>query len=172
MSRFHLAVHNPELLLGEFVKESNRIEGIHRHTGHEVDATRRFLAKAEIEVADLAALVSVYAPGHVLRNLFGLNVRVGSHIAPQGGPDIPNRLQEILRIRDPYDQHIAYETLHPFTDGNGRSGRALWLWSMGGIENTPLGFLHHFYYQTLDHSDDRKPKRALPTDAGTDGERR
>lgn len=28
--------------------------------------------------------------------------------------------------------------------------RALWLWVMGGIENAPLGFLHTFYYQTLE----------------------
>ena len=32
------------------------------------------------------------------------------------------------------------------------SGRMLWLWMMGGIKNTPLGFLHHFYYQALDSS--------------------
>jgi hypothetical protein len=35
----------------------------------------------------------------------------------------------------------------PTTDGNGRSGRALWLWCMRG--RAPLGFLHQFYYQTL-----------------------
>ena len=37
-------------------------------------------------------------------------------------------------------------------DGNGRSGRVLWLYNMGGIERVPLGFLHTFYYQALDAS--------------------
>ena len=39
---------------------------------------------------------------------------------------------------------------HPFTDGNGRSGRALWLWQMNN--HAPFGFLHTFYYQTLENS--------------------
>lgn len=46
----------------------------------------------------------------------------------------------------PWEVHIAYEMLHPFTDGNGRSGRMLWAWQM---RNFPLDFLHTFYYQTL-----------------------
>lgn len=51
-----------------------------------------------------------------------------------------------------YRCHVVYETLHPFTDGNGRSGRAVWLRQMGWIVRAPLGFLHHFYYQTLQNS--------------------
>jgi Fic family protein len=42
-------------------------------------------------------------------------------------------------------------------DGNGRSGRAIWLWQMLRQEGgAPLGFLHHFYYQTLEAQDVRK----------------
>ena len=48
--------------------------------------------------------------------------------------------------------HKHFESLHPFLDGNGRTGRALWLWMMGGIAQVPLGFLHTFYYQTLRYS--------------------
>ena len=53
----------------------------------------------------------------------------------------------------PYDIHRRYETLHPFMDGNGRSGRILWAWQMIHHDIRPglsLGFLHAFYYQTLD----------------------
>ena len=36
-------------------------------------------------------------------------------------------------------------------DGNGRSGRALWLWQMVNQHNYDmrLGFLHLWYYQSL-----------------------
>ncbi len=68
------------------------------------------------------------------------------------------------QILPPYISHVAYENLHPFTDGNGRSGRALWLWQMmhGTMRQVnmarDLGFLHTFYYQTLNASDGRTPR--------------
>jgi fido (protein-threonine AMPylation protein) len=88
-----------------------------------------------------------------------MDVRVGNHIAPEGGPDIPRQLQRILdkanRASDgPWSVHIAFETLHPYMDGNGRAGRAIWAWQMRRLGHDPfaLPFLHRFYYQTLDAS--------------------
>lgn len=135
----------------DFIRESNRIEGIHRDPlDQEVDATKAFLRLREPAVADLEAFVATIAPGHRLRDAYGLDVRVGDHIAPAGCPEIRLSLESILkRARDDenaWQVHLDYETLHPFTDGNGRSGRLLWLWQMG---DAPIGFLHQFYYQTL-----------------------
>lgn len=142
-----------------FVRESNKIEGITREpTMQEVKMTKSFVALPKIGILHLVDLVDTYQPGNVLRDSPNLNVRVGSFVAPRGGPSLVKELEVLLDLANaregrpwstPYVLHCRYETLHPFTDGNGRSGRALWLWSMRGA--APLGFLHHFYYQTLQH---------------------
>ena len=139
--------------LKDFVRESNRIEGIYSHLDTEIEAHERLLSLEIIEVSALEEFVETIAPGMILRRKVGHDVRVGNHIAPPGGHKIEEKLMHILSCMGPvgvYQTHLDYETLHPFTDGNGRSGRALWLWQMGGIECAPIGFLHEFYYQTLE----------------------
>lgn len=135
----------------DFITESNRIEGILRPpTESELTEFERFMDLDRITVEELQHFVSVYQPGAILRDRAGLDVRVGRHIPPRGSPMIRKQLEDLLEnSMTPYERHIAYETIHPFTDGNGRSGRMLWAWQ---VRDLSLGFLHRFYYQTLDAS--------------------
>jgi hypothetical protein len=141
--------------LSDFVQESNRIEGIHRQPlPHEIAAHEAFLACERISVESLSGFVSAVQPDAKLRTAAGMNVQVGSFLPPRGGPEIRERLDKLLLLakrpatpKEVFMVHHGYENLHPFTDGNGRSGRILWLWMMGG--RSPLGFLHQWYYQSL-----------------------
>jgi hypothetical protein len=145
-----------------FMRESNLIEGITRAPSHEeILATELFLNLKVLRIPSLKRLVSIYQPDAVLRDKKGLDVRVGSYRPPKGGTQICGDLEDFLtniseRPDDfsPYDRHCEYEKLHPFTDGNGRSGRTIWAWHMLKVGKNPfnLSFLHRFYYQTLEAS--------------------
>lgn len=143
--------------LRRFVEESNRIEGIHREpTERELDAHGVLLALDNLTVSALEDFVRDVAEADLRREL-GMNVYVGSHTPPAGGPGIRQELELLLAdvnlsANTPYALHVRYEQLHPFMDGNGRSGRAVWLWQMYREQRDPCGlpFLHRFYYQALD----------------------
>ncbi len=139
-----------------FLLESNKIEGILRPISDgEFQAFHDFMKLEEVTIADLEKYVTAIQPDAVLRNKVGLDVRVGSHVPPKGGPEIKKQLENILErayqtrymAKSAFGVHQQYETLHPFTDGNGRSGRMLWWWMMGGSR---IGFLHTWYYQSLE----------------------
>lgn len=160
--------------IDRFIAESNRIEGYSQEQ-YDIHKQRsayfRFLSLPEVKVSDIVTLartlqsLTAIWPGEPLvpelRSRIGMNVRVGNHIAPLGGPEIRKELKKLLKLaselsydskqgNNPYDIHIAYEQLHPLTDCNGRTGRALWAWQMYRLGyEFKLTFLHMFYYQTL-----------------------
>ncbi len=144
-----------------FVRESNRIESIMETPGKDVTATLRFLERP-LTIPSIVELVHHLQPDAVLRDQPQITgVQVGGHVAPASGPQIADMLKIILTMENPWQQHVEYEVLHPFTDGNGRSGRAVWLYRhYHDRELDPLaikrGFLHSFYYHTLSEHPTRK----------------
>lgn len=140
----------------EFVKASNFIEGIKREPyPQETEMVEAFLALDGITADDVGHAVDVFEPGATIRDQYGMNVRVGRHVAPSGSFQIRPLLEDIVwRVNildDIYTVHCDFECLHPYSDGNGRAGRLLWLWMMlkrDGDMPRP-GFLHMFYYQAL-----------------------
>ena len=139
-----------------FARESDKIEGIvddietHRHY------VRLVSLILEIDHMTVGDLVTFNQNNGALRAMWGMDVYVGNHHPPPGGPKILHALEDIVNManeeEDPYGVHHEFETLHPFMDGNGRTGRALWVWQMWHQHNydVRLGFLHKWYYQSLD----------------------
>ena len=145
--------------LKAFLIESNKIEGIiKRPDVRQLQWADKFLGLDKITIPDLENIVNVFQPGATLRDKVGMDVRVGRHVPLEGGPQVRQCLNHILIDLwvdyggTPYGLHHDYETLHPFMDGNGRSGRMLWLWQMLKLEkySPALGFLRTWYYQSLD----------------------
>lgn len=154
----------------KFQKESNAIEGIDTVTQKQVNALYDFVKLDVIKIDDLVKLAKALQPRKSRKNPYlkppklrdksGRNVSVGNFTPIPGGPWVTSTLEWILReltkqdsILDSYKLHQEYEKLHPFTDCNGRTGRALWLWKRRQeLTYTPrLLFLQSFYYQSLEY---------------------
>ena len=142
----------------QFIMESNAIENVCRHpTEAECIEHIRFLKLIAPSIQDLEQFVSVYEPGAKLRTMSGANVRVGGRTCPVGGPAVGYALEELLwdakHSQDtPFEIHLRYELLHPFTDCNGRSGRMLWAWQIyynSDRKHSPAEFLRLWYYESL-----------------------
>lgn len=140
------------------VAESLRVEGIVRPpTEDEIMEHERFTHLEALSISELEAFLRVFRPGARLRLHPGQdNIRVGSHVPPKSGEHIAAHLKELLtcinlKKIDWWSAHLEFEMLHPFSDGNGRLGRAIAsnLLRTTDPSRLDLGFLHAFYLQTL-----------------------
>lgn len=146
----------------KFLEMSNAIEGIDEPvTQSDVDVVWMFINKDTVYVQDVNDLVYYFQPDARLRDGIGCHaaVKLGDYTPPPAGHHILDRLNELLvkvnlYVENPYqayDLHIEYESLHPYSDGNGRSGRIL-LYRMLKGNFGPYDFLTWWYIQSMRNS--------------------
>jgi hypothetical protein len=117
----------------DFVRVNNKISGIDRaSTPEEVAAHRGLFATNALRVENIEIFVDHIERGARIRD----DVEVGifdNGLAFQVDPtaDLATIVTAIRTFAAPPERlHRLYRLLHPFTEGNGRSGRALLMWQV------------------------------------------
>lgn len=87
-----------------------------------------------VTVAHILNLGAVVEPRHNLNGLRTVGVRVDDDV--KMSPDwVPEALDQLVADDklNPTEWFREYETIHPFRDGNGRTGNILYNWRLGTL---------------------------------------
>ncbi|MBI4224846.1 MAG: Fic family protein [Candidatus Sungbacteria bacterium] len=144
--------------------------GMKRVTDDNFPLTLRFVRELHKQLMDKARTTHHSYPGEFRRtqNWIGGRTPMNAKFVPPPVEEMHTALDDLERFIHKQDSlldvikagliHAQFETIHPFTDGNGRTGRMLvtfYLWKAGLLEK-PVLFLSSFfrkhqmlYYQRL-----------------------
>jgi Fic family protein len=142
----------------KFATESNQIEGEKKASRNQVYALQWFIQHelTEKNTLEYHRMVAENLPKEQRGVYRKFEITIGGK--PAGTPHyaIQNKMDDFFRgieKMDSWEAHNLFEKIHGFSDYNGRTGRAIWLWKFlneeGGKLN--LSFLHRYYYQALQH---------------------
>lgn len=135
--------------LEEFIRESNAIENVNAQSAvEETLAAWEFLEQKEKLTHSRVKIVHWHIMENRQPDIAGdyrrTQVYVGDNTPPP--PAIVGYKMESLLTWSPENTlealkwHIAFERIHPFADGNGRTGRLLYFWHCRKLGSEPLLF--------------------------------
>lgn len=144
----------------EFLRESNKIEEVYDDFALE-DAKKAWKYALTVDVMTPGEISKIHAilmkriDPQIAGTFRTFDIRIGRNIVRYKGMDILlSTLQDIcdklnnddlsadsLARAYAKETHVDYEHLHPFPDGNGRSGRILYNWHLTRMD-CPIHVIH------------------------------
>ena len=154
----------------EFIRHSNLIEGVDNEAEDKQCWEAWLWLKdqkiiSQIVMLELHRKIMINQMGNIAGHFRNVQVYVGNHVPPNGeimrgqlygwGLDLLERYDKFT----PREMHVRFEKIHPFLDGNGRTGRMLMWWHELKVGQDPTMIRsneadRHYYYQWFRENDD------------------
>jgi len=145
------------------LQRSGELSVYHMLSAYDYALTHQHRSPTDADVRTLGALVE---PRHNLADRYRTcNVHIGSSLGADLN-DVPYLMHELIEecgLTHPAPWFLEFEKIHPFRDGNGRTGVILFCWLSGTLESPdwPPNYFH-------DHR--RTPGWGAPREERSDGE--